>query len=177
MTDGRAPFQTEAAVSGDQGLPGDLGTHTAITQDELGKHGKDRPASGALNAPPIRRLPSRGNTSPLTQLLTFFPLCSTRHTPPPLGDLRRIRVFIAWRRLLLRRTSHPSGSRLLDASLPSQTSAPGTLRAPENPRFPAASKRIYLTDDMAPSRVQRVKGSRQRRHKTPPSGGRPYGTG
>src|SRR5215468_3024529 len=113
----------------------------------------------------------------LTQLLTFFPLCSTRHTPPPLGDLRRIRVFIAWRRLLLRRTSHPSGSRLLDASLPSQTSAPGTIRAPENPRFPAASKRIHLTDDMAPSRVQRVKGSRQRRHETPPSGGRLYGTG
>src|SRR4029450_14107963 len=51
MTDGRAPFQTEAAVGGDQGLPGDIGTHTAITQDELGKHGKDRPASGALNAP------------------------------------------------------------------------------------------------------------------------------
>jgi len=95
----------------------------------------------------------------------------------PLGDLRRIRVFIAWRRLLLRRTSHPSGSRLLDASLPSQTSAPGTIRAPENPRFPAASKQIHLTDDMAPSRVQRVKGSRQRRHETPPSGGRPYGTG
>src|SRR5215475_8946659 len=107
----------------------------------------------------------------------FFPLCSAWHTPPPLGDLRRIRVFIAWRRLLLRRTSHPSGSRLLDASLPSQTSAPGTIRAPENPRFPAASKRIHLTDDMAPSRVQRVKGSRQRRHETPPSGGRLYGTG
>src|SRR5262245_998229 len=51
MTDGRAPCQTEAAVGGDQGLPGDLGPHPAITQDELGKHGKDRPASGALHAP------------------------------------------------------------------------------------------------------------------------------
>src|SRR2546426_11190664 len=29
-----------------------------------------------------------------TQLLTFFPLRSARHTPPPIGDLRRIRVFI-----------------------------------------------------------------------------------
>jgi hypothetical protein len=148
-----------------------------LIYNEMRQDREHRLTRRTLDAPPIRRLPSRGNTSPLTQLLTFFPLCSTRHTPPPLGDLRRIRVFIAWRRLLLRRTSHPSGSRLLDASLPSQTSAPGTLRAPENPRFPAASKRIYLTDDMAPSRVQRVKGSRQRRHKTPPSGGRPYGTG
>jgi len=164
-------------MGGQQGVAGHLWSHLAIAQDEVGEDGEHRATPGALDAPPIRRLPSRGNTSPLTQLLTFFPLCSTRHTPPPLGDLRRIRVFIAWRRLLLRRTSHPSGSRLLDASLPSQTSAPGTLRAPENPRFPAASKRIYLTDDMAPSRVQRVKGSRQRRHKTPPSGGRPYGTG
>src|SRR5215467_12886621 len=29
-------------------------------------------ARGTLDAPPIRRLPSRGNTSPFTQLLTFF---------------------------------------------------------------------------------------------------------
>jgi hypothetical protein len=148
-----------------------------LIYNEVGQNGAHRTTGGALDAPPIRRLPSRGNTSPCTQLLTFFTLGSARHTPPPLGDLRRIRVFIAWRRLLLRRTSHPSGSRLLDASLPGQTSAPGTIRAPENPRFPAASKRIHLTDDLAPSRVQRVKGSRQRRHKTPPSGGRPYGTG
>src|SRR3989442_6293877 len=36
----------------------------------------------------------------LTQLLTFFPLGSRRHTPPPIGHLRRIRVFMpmAWLR-------------------------------------------------------------------------------
>jgi hypothetical protein len=43
---------------------------------------------------PIRRLLSRGNTSPFPQLLAFFPLRSTRHTPPPIGYRRRIRVFI-----------------------------------------------------------------------------------
>ncbi len=70
---------------------------------------------------------------------------------------------LLWRRLPLRRTSHPSGSRLLDVSCSCQTSAPGTIRAPENPRFPAASNRVHLTDVMAPSRVQLFQGSRQRR--------------
>jgi hypothetical protein len=49
-----------------------IGTHAAIAQDEVRQDRKDRLARGALDAPPIRRLPSRGNTSPFTQLLTFF---------------------------------------------------------------------------------------------------------
>ena len=69
----------------------------------------------------------------------FFPLCSTGHTPPPLGQRRRIRVFIPVASTLLRRTSHPSGSRPCDVSLLRQTSAPGIVDAPENPRFPAVS--------------------------------------
>jgi len=47
---------------------------------------------------PIRRLLSRGNTSPLPNFDVFF-LGSRRHTPPPIGHLRRIRVFYPWRRL------------------------------------------------------------------------------
>src|SRR5436309_10604123 len=60
----------------------------------------------------------------------------------------------AWCRPCGGRTKHPSGSRLLDVSLASQTSAPGIFHAPENRQFPAASKRVPLTNGMAPSRVQ-----------------------
>src|SRR5262249_11884641 len=73
----------------------------------------------------------------------------------------------------VRRTSHPSGSRPLDVSLLRQTSAPGIVDAPENPRFPAVSNRVQRTDSMAPSRVQLLQGSRQRRRLTRPFGGRP----
>src|SRR5437763_4185313 len=85
--------------------------------------------------------------------LDFFPLCSTWHTPPPLGHRRRIRVFIPVASTPMRRTSHPSGSRPRDVSLLRQTSAPGIVDAPENPRFPAVSKHVQRTDHMAPSRV------------------------
>src|SRR4029450_4767611 len=91
----------------------------------------------------------------------FFPLCSTVHTPPPLGHRRRIRVFMLVASTPMRRTSHPSGSRPLNVSLLRQTSAPGIVDAPENPRFPAVSNRIQRTDRMAPSRVQLFEGSRQ----------------
>src|SRR5262245_18427234 len=73
----------------------------------------------------------------------------------------------------VRRTSHPSGSRPRDISLLRQTSAPGIFHAPENPRFPAVSKRVQRTDRMAPIRVQLSQGSRQRRRTTRPCGGRP----
>src|SRR5262249_18791243 len=72
MADGGTPCQAEAAVGGDQGLSGDLGAHAAIAQDKVRQDGEHRLARGALDAPPIRRLPSRGNTSPFTQLLSFF---------------------------------------------------------------------------------------------------------
>src|SRR5262249_58868873 len=86
----------------------------------------------------------------LTQLLTFFSLRSARHTPPPLGALRRIRVFIPVASAPMRRTSHPSGSRPRDVSRLRQTSAPGIVDAPENPRFPAVSNRVQRPDRMAP---------------------------
>jgi hypothetical protein len=100
-------------------------------------------------------------------------LCSARHIPPPLGHRRRIRVFISMASAPMRRTNHPSGSRPLDVSLLSQTSAPGIADAPENPRFPAVSKRVQRPDRMAPSRVHLSQGSRQRRRTTRPFGGRP----
>src|SRR5215468_9313537 len=109
----------------------------------------------------------------LPQLLTFFSLRSTRHTPPPIGGLRRIRVFIPVASTPMRRTSHPSGSRPRDVSLVRQTSAPGIADAPENLRFPAVSKRVQRPARLAPSRVHLFEGSRQRRRTTQPDGGRP----
>src|SRR5918911_4876244 len=106
----------------------------------------------------------------LPQLLTLFPLCSARHTPPLLGHRRRIPVFIPVALTPMRRTSHPSGSRPRDVSLLRQTSAPGIVDAPENPRFPAVSNRVQRTDRLAPSRVQLYQGSRQRRRTTRPFG-------
>ena len=85
---------------------------------------------------------------------TLYLLCSSRHTPPPLGYDRRIHVFILVVSAPIRRTSHPSGSRPRDVPLCRQTSAPGIFDAPENPRFPAMSNRVQRTDRMAPSRVQ-----------------------
>src|SRR4030095_2653741 len=107
----------------------------------------------------------------------FFPLCSTGHTPPPLGHRRRIHVFIPLASTPMRRTSHPSGSRPRDVSQLRQTSAPGIVDAPENPRFPAVSNRVQRTDHLAPLRVQLVSGSRQRRRTIGPCSGRPYGMG
>src|SRR5262252_10567258 len=93
------------------------------------------------------------------QLLTCFPLCSARHTPPPLGHRRRIPVFMPVASTAMRRTSHPSGSRPRDVSLVRQTSAPGIADAPENLRCPAVSNRVQRTDRMAPSRVHLFEGS------------------
>src|SRR5215475_8667519 len=110
---------------------------------------------------------------PSTTFDIFFPLCSARHTPPPLGHRRRIRVFIPVASTPMRRTSHPSGSRPHDVSLVRQTSAPGIGDTPENPRFPAMSKHVQRTDRLAPLRVHLFEGSRQRRRTTQPCGGRP----
>jgi hypothetical protein len=38
-------------MGGQQGIAGGFGAHLSITQDEMRQHGKDRPASCALNAP------------------------------------------------------------------------------------------------------------------------------
>src|SRR4030095_16901581 len=120
-------------------------------------HNHDRRPCKRWDTPeksPIRRLLSRGKTSPFHNFWHFFPLRSDRHTPPPIGHLRRIRVFIPMASAPMRRTSHPSGSRPRDVWLLSQTSAPGIVDAPENPRFPTVSNRVQRTDSMAPSRVQ-----------------------
>ena len=51
MTDRRAPFQTETAVGGQQGVPSHVGSHLAVAQDEMGQYGKNSLASRALHAP------------------------------------------------------------------------------------------------------------------------------
>ena len=117
---------------------------------------------------------SRQEAIPLpSTTFDFFPLCSTGHTPPPLGHRRRIRVFIPVASTLMRRTSHPSGSRPRDVSRLRQTSAPGIGDTPENPRCPAVSNHVQRTDRLAPLRVHLFEGSRQRRHQTRPVDSRP----
>jgi hypothetical protein len=64
-----------------------------------------------------------------------------------------------------RRTRHPSGSRLVEVSPLGQTSAPGTHRAPENPRYPAVSNRDDHNSYGSPKGVHPKAGSRQRRRK------------
>lgn len=66
---------------------------------------------------------------------------------------------------LWRRTRHPSGSRLVEVSPVGQTSAPGTYRAPENPRYPAVSNRDKHSACGSPIGVHPEAGSRQRRRK------------
>jgi hypothetical protein len=116
-----------------------------------------KPACNVVEAAQRKSHPLEGSCQEAIPLpypiLTFFPLGSRRHTPPPIGHLRRIRVFISVASAAMRRTSHPSGSRPRDVSLLRQTSAPGIVDAPENPRFPTVSNRVQRTDSMAPSRV------------------------
>ena len=83
-------------------------------------------------------------------LLPCFSLCSARHTPPPIGHRRRIRVCMPVASAPMRRPSHPSGARPRDVSLPGQTSAPGMVHAPDNPRFPAVSNRVQRPDTWLP---------------------------
>src|SRR5262245_6620005 len=49
MADDRAQLQTEAAVSGQQGIPGDLRSHLAVTQDEVRQDCEHRCTRGALD--------------------------------------------------------------------------------------------------------------------------------
>src|SRR5262249_12463078 len=82
-------------VGGDQGIAGHGGPHRAVAQNEVRQDGEDRTTCGALDAPPIRRLPSRGNTSPFTQLLTFF-RCVPLGTLHPRWGISDASVF-PWR--------------------------------------------------------------------------------
>ena len=113
---------------------------------------------------------------PHTTCDVFSVAFRSAHSTPACA-LRHLRVFMHVASALMRRTSHPSGSRPRDVSLLRQTSAPGIFDAPENPRFPAVSNRVQRTDRMAPSRVHLFQGSRQRRRNTQLCGGRPYDMG
>jgi hypothetical protein len=116
---------------------------------------------------PIRRLLSRGKTSPLPTLLHFFApevRCMASHSrfavlPAPVSSTVLVSIAV-WRR-----TRHPSGSRLVEVSPVGQTSAPGTYRAPENPRYPAVSNRDDHSSCGSPKWVHPKTGSRQRRRR------------
>jgi hypothetical protein len=51
MANSGTPFQTQATVRGQQGIPGRVGSHLSVAQDEVGQDGEDGFARGALNAP------------------------------------------------------------------------------------------------------------------------------
>src|SRR5215472_3881091 len=68
----------------------------------------------------------------------------------------------------MRRTSHPSGSRPPDVAPLRQTSAPGIVDAPENPRFPAVSNRVQdLASSVAEGGLQEYKQGNQADRRTP----------
>ena len=113
---------------------------------------------------------------PHTTFDVFSVAFRSAHSTPAYAR-RRIRVFIPAVSALMRRTSHPSGSRPRDVSQSRQTSAPGIVDAPENPRCPTVSNCVQRTDPLAPSRVHFFQGSRQRRRTTQSCGGRPYDGG
>jgi hypothetical protein len=103
------------------------------------------------------------------QLLTVFPLWSARYTPLPTCGRRRIPVFLRMVSVMWAPHQAPIRIKVSDVSLPSQTSAPGTVSAPENRPFPPVSNRLLLTDAMAPVQVPFLSGSRQRHRQTPQS--------
>ena len=102
----------------------------------------------------------------------FFLLRSLWHTPLPTCGRRRVPVFLRVVSAVSAPHQAPIRINASDVSLLSQTSAPGTVGAPENRQFPALSKRLLLTNAMAPMRVPFAYGSRQRRRQTPQSGRR-----
>ena len=75
---------------------------------------------------PIRRLLSRGNTSPLHNIGPLFAVAFPWAHPLRRVASRRIPVFAPVVSAMRCRTIHPSGSRHPNVSLHGQTSAPGT---------------------------------------------------
>jgi len=94
---------------------------------------------------PIRRLLSRGNTSPLHNFGQLLSVAFrwANSTPRLVASDAPLFSF-AWCRPCGRRTKHPSGSRLRDVSPSGETSAPGTCCAPENRQCPTASNRVLF---------------------------------
>jgi hypothetical protein len=80
----------------------------------------------------------------------FFPLHSTWHIPRP--TCGRSRIPVCLRAVSARWAPHQAPIRIkaADVSLPRQTSAPGTVGAPENRQCPALSNPRLLTNAMAP---------------------------
>ena len=128
-----------------------------------------------LGKAPLRRLLSRGKTSPCATFNYFFTVaCHLVHPAPTLWPQTHP-CFLT--RGVGRMAPHQAPIRIKasDVSLPSQTSAPGTFGAPENRQFPAMSTGLLLTNAMTPLGVPFSYGSQQRRRQTPQSDRRPSG--
>jgi len=84
---------------------------------------------------PIKRLMSRGNTSPVIKSLTFLQ-CNSITSPPGFAFAPVVSLYsIVTKQLLpvLPRTMHPSGSRLIEYT---SLCAPGTCSCPRKPSVP-----------------------------------------
>jgi hypothetical protein len=89
---------------------------------------------------PIRRLPSRGNTSPFDNFGHFFCCVPLGTLYPRLAIVDASAFSFPWRRLRGAAPVAHQDQGFLTVSLLRQTSAPGIVDAPENPQFPAVSK-------------------------------------
>ena len=123
-----------------------LGLRPATANESRLERGKSpRLSHRRRGKTPIRRLLSRGNTSPLHNFGQLFSVAfRLAHSTPRLVASDAPLFSFAWCRPCGRRTKHPSGSRLRDVSPSGATSAPGTCCAPENRQFPTASNRVLL---------------------------------
>src|SRR5215510_11722952 len=106
-----------------------------------------------------------------------FPVVVRSGYPLPTCGRRRIPVFLRVVSVVWAPHQAPIRIKASDVSLSHQTSAPGTVGAPENHPFPTMSTRLLRTDVMASLWVPFLSGSRQRRRQTPQSGRGPSGRG
>jgi hypothetical protein len=116
---------------------------------------------------PLEGSCQEGKPPPYTPFCIFFaevcrmaPRCRLVVSPAPVSSI------VVMSLALWRRTRHPSGSRrMMDARLVARHPAPGTSRAPENPRYPAVSNRDKHNACGSPTGVHPEAGSRQGRRK------------
>jgi hypothetical protein len=118
-----------------------------------------KPARNLIEIAQRKSHPLEDSCQEATPLLSttfdsFFRLRCARHTPPALWPQTRPCFPCCGVGCLCAAPVTHQAQGSIDVPLASQTSAPGTLCAPENPRFPAVSNRVQRPDRVAPSRVQ-----------------------
>src|SRR5215510_2874153 len=95
---------------------------------------------------PMRRLPSRGKTSPDTTCANCFPWRSAWHTPPRLVAADASLFAWVWCQLCGRRTTTHQAQGLVPSRPQARRLPLAPARAPENHRFPAVSHRRLRTE-------------------------------